>query len=37
METVTNSIFLGTKIAADGDQGHEIKDICSLEKKLWQA
>ena len=37
METVTNSIFLGTKIAVDGDQGHEIKDICSLEEKLWQA
>ena len=35
METVTNFIFLGSKIIADGDCSHEIK-ICSLlGKKLW--
>ena len=32
METVTNFIFLGSKITADGDCSHEIKDTCSLEK-----
>ena len=35
MKTMTNCIFLGTKITADGDQSHEIKDTCSLEEKLW--
>ena len=34
METVRDFIFLGTKITADGDCSHEIKDACSLEKKL---
>ena len=33
METVTNFIFLGSKIAADGDCSHEIKRH-SLEEKL---
>ena len=33
-ETVTDFIFLGSKITADGDCSHEIKDICSLEEKL---
>ena len=36
-ETVTNFIFLGSKIMADGDCSHEIKDTCSLEEKLWQT
>ena len=36
METVTVFIFLGSKITADGDCSHEIKDSCSLEEKLWQ-
>ena len=36
METVTDFIFLGSKIAADGDHSHEIKDICSFEEKLWE-
>ena len=27
--------FLGSKINADGDCSHEIKDACSLEQKLW--
>ena len=35
METVRNFIFLGSKITADGDCSHEIKDTCSLEEKLW--
>ena len=35
METVTDLIFLGSKMAADGDCSHEIKDACSLEEKLW--
>ena len=32
-ETVTDFIFLGSKITADGDCSMELKDICS-EKKL---
>ena len=35
METVTNFIFLGSKITADGDCSHEIKRHLSLEEKLW--
>ena len=36
VETVTGFIFLGSKITADGDCGHEIKSFfhCSLEEKL---
>ena len=34
METVTDFIFLGSKITADGDCSHKIKDTCSLEEKL---
>ena len=35
METVTDFIFLGSKITADGDCSHEIlKDTCSLEENL---
>ena len=34
METVTDFIFLGSKIIADGDCSHEIKRH-SLEEKLW--
>ena len=34
MEIVTDFIFLGSKITADGDCNHEIKDTCSLEEKL---
>ena len=32
VETVTDFIFLGFKITADGDYSHEIKDTCSLKK-----
>ena len=34
METVTDFIFLGSKVIADGDCSHEIKKLCSLEEKL---
>ena len=35
VETVRDFIFLGSKITADGDCSHEIKDSCSLEEKQW--
>ena len=35
VETMTDFILLGSKITADGDFSHEIKDACSLEEKLW--
>ena len=34
METVTDFIFLGSKITADGDCSHEIKRCLLLESKL---
>ena len=34
VETVADFIFLGSKITADGDCSHEIKDTYSLEGKL---
>ena len=34
VETVTDFIFLGSKITADGDCSHEIKRACSLGEKL---
>ena len=33
-ETVTDFIFLGSKITAGGDCSHEIKRSCSLKEKL---
>ena len=33
METVTDFIFLGSKITADGDCNHEIKRHLLLERK----
>ena len=33
METVTDFIFLGSKITADGDYSHEIKRHLLLERK----
>ena len=33
METVTNFIFLGSKITADGDSSHEIKRHLLLGRK----
>ena len=35
METVTDFIFLGSKITADGTAAMKLKDACSLEEKLW--
>ena len=35
VETVSDFIFLGSKITADGDCNHELKDAYSLEGKLW--
>ena len=36
METVRDFIFLGSKITADGNCTHEIKNnTYSLEEKLW--
>ena len=35
METVTVSIFLGSKITADGDCNHEIKKTLALWKKNY--
>ena len=35
-ETVTDFIFLGSKITADGDCSHDMKRRF-LEKKLWQT
>ena len=37
VETVSDFILGGSKITADGDCSHEIKDTCSLEEKLWQT
>ena len=37
VETVSDFIFLGSKITADGDFSHEIKYAYSLEEKLWPA
>ena len=37
METVKDFILLVSKITADGDCSHEIKDACSLEEKLWST
>ena len=34
VETVTDFIFLVSKLTADGDCSHEIKDIYSLKEKL---
>ena len=32
VETVTDFIFLSSKITKDGDCSHEIKKVCSLEE-----
>ena len=37
IETVRDFIFLGSKITADGDCSHEMKDTWSLEEKPWQT
>ena len=35
VETVSNFIYLGSKINADSDGSHKIKNACSLKEKLW--
>ena len=35
METVTDFILGGSKITANGDRSHEVKDAWFLEEKLW--
>ena len=37
VETVSDFIFLGSKITADGDSAMKLKDAYSLEGKLWPA
>ena len=34
METLTDFIFLGSRITADGDAAMKLKATCSLEEKL---
>ena len=34
MKTVTDFIFLGSKITVDGDCSMKVKDACSLEETL---
>ena len=36
METVTDFIFLSSKITVDVTAAMKLKDICYLEQKLWQ-
>ena len=35
METVTDFIFLGSKITSDVTVAMKLKDTCPLEEKLW--
>ena len=37
METVTDFIFLGSKITADGDCSHEIKRLLLLGRKVLKT
>ena len=37
METVKDLIFLGSKITADGDCSHELKDTCSFGRKAMTS
>ena len=37
IETVTDFIFLASKITADSDCSHQLKGTCSLKEKLWQT
>ena len=36
METVTDFIFVGSKITVDSDCSMKFKKACFLEEKLWQ-
>ena len=35
VETVSDFIFLGSKITSDATSAMNLKDTCSLEEKLW--
>ena len=35
VKTMTDFICLSSKITAEGDYSHEIKDTCFLDEKLW--
>ena len=37
METVTDFIFLGSKITIDGDYSHEVKMLASWKKSYGQS
>ena len=37
VETVTDFIFLSSKITADSNSARKLKDVCSLEEKWWQT
>ena len=37
METVTDFIFLGSKITVEVTVAMKLKDTCFLEEKLWQT
>ena len=37
VETMSDFVFWGSKITADGDCSHEIKRHLPLEAKLWPA
>ena len=37
MEMVNDFIFLGSKMTADGNVSHKVKEACSLEEKLLQT
>ena len=37
METVTDFIFLGSKITVNGDCSHEVKRCLILKRKIWQT
>ena len=37
MEIMTDFIFLGSKITADGTAAMKLKDACSFKEKLWQT
>ena len=36
VETVTDFMFLGSKITEDGTAAMKLRGACSLEEKLWQ-
>ena len=37
VDTVSDFIFLGSKVTADMTAATELKNTCSLEEKLWQT